>query len=304
MIATTAMRFRKYWLVLGMLLWISQTGSAATQPQRVIVYGADLTPEEEVIVFRDFPLPQGIGPSDIKSIKVTNEEEWRLLEGLVPADQIGTKSISSVYLERLTSGVGIKVETKNLTHITPRIFANALATAGISDARVYATAPQPVSGTAALTGIYKSFETLTGSSIPPGTRRIGALELVDTGYLGEKVGPEQAAILVERCKERLLSAKITTKTEALKIVDQGVKDQNLQLTSEDKSELADLLLKIASINPDLTRLQTQLRNFTQPSTETPTQTGPQSFLSRLIAFIQSLIKQLVSFVGRIGSGLR
>ena len=294
----------KRWWVIGIVIGLLVVRSAATQPQRVVTYGADLTPEEEVIVFRDFPLPQGIGPKDIKSIKVTNEEEWRLFEGLVPAEQIGTKSVSSVYLEKLEPGAGIKVETKNLTYITPHIFANTLATAGISDARVYATAPQPVSGTAALTGIYKSFETLTGSSIPSGTKRIGALELIDTGYLGEKVGPEQAAILVERCKERLLSVRITTKTEALRIVDQGVRDQNLKLTPEEKSELADLLLKIGSLNPDLTRLKTQLRNFTQRQNETQPQTAPQSFLSRLIAYIQSLIKQLVSFVGRIGSGFR
>lgn len=298
------MNSAKRWWGISIAVGLLLVSGAAAQPQRVIAYGADLTPEEEVIVFRDFPLPQGIGPKDIQSVKVTNEEEWRLFEGLVPAEQIGTKSISSVYLERLGPGAGIKVETKNLTYITPHIFANTLATAGISDARVYATAPQPVSGTAALAGIYKSFETLTGSPIPSGAKRIAALELVDTGYLGEKVGPEQAAILVERCKERLLSAKVATKSEAIRIVEQGVREQNLKLTPEEKSELADLLLKIGSLNPDLTRLRTQLRNFTQTPKETQPQTAPQSFLSRLIAYIQSLIKQLLSFVGRIGSGFR
>lgn len=45
------------------------------------------------------------------------------------------------------------------------MYKNALATAGITDAKVLISAPFPVSGTGALTGIYKAYEDMTGVSL-------------------------------------------------------------------------------------------------------------------------------------------
>jgi len=100
------------------------------QTDRIISYGSDLTPEEQRIVFHDFPLPLDLKPDQIKSLKVTNEEEWNLFQGLIPDDQIGARAVSGVYVEQLTEGEGIKIQTKNFTLVTPHIFANALATRG------------------------------------------------------------------------------------------------------------------------------------------------------------------------------
>lgn len=268
------------------------------QTNRVVSYGSDLTPEEQIVVFRDFPLPQDLQPSQIKSIKVTNEEEWSLLRGLVPDEQIGSQAISSVYVEKLTGGEGIKIQTKNLTYVTPHILANALATSGVSDANVFATAPRAVSGTAALTGIYKCFEELTHQSLSAFAKRIAAQELIETSDLGEKLGKEQSALLVERAKERIITGPTNTKPETLKIIKQVAREQNLKIADEDQARLADLLLKIKGLNLNLVKLQSQLKNFRQTEEPKPAPES-QSFLSKIIAFFQSLFKQLLSFAGRI-----
>lgn len=290
------------WLVLGGLLsLLSVSVSAAVEPaaKRVIAYGKDLTSEERIVVFREFPLPEDINPEDLKSVEVSNEEEWQMLKDLVPADQIGTKAISSAYLEQLTNGTGLQVETHNLSFVTPLMFANVLATAGVKDVMVYATAPQEVSGTAALTGIYKAIESLTGKTLDPEAKQVAAEELIQTGRLGETVGKEQAALLLGRTKEHVVKSDIDNVEAIRRIVDDTAKKQNIVLTEEERQELATLLSKIKKLNLNGETLQRQLKNF-QPSQEevsTPEESG--SWLDRLIEFFRSLFNQLFSFVGQI-----
>ena len=288
---------RKFFLYL-LLMIVAMPSLLCAQTDRIICYGNDLTPEEQRIVGRDFPLPPGLTPDRIKSLKVTNEEERQLLQGLIPDEQIGTRAVTAVYLEQLTGGAGIKVQTKNLTDITPHIFANALATAGVTDANVFATAPHPVSGTNALTGIYQCFETLTNRTLSAYAKRIAAEELIVTGNLGEKSGKEETAIFIERTKEKVITARTATKPEVLKIIQQAAGAQNLKLSDVDQDKLADLLLKIDGLNLNPGKLQAQLKNYTQVQEPKPAPVR-QSFLAKIIAFIQSLFKQLFSFVGRI-----
>jgi uncharacterized protein YpuA (DUF1002 family) len=287
---------KKYLYPLIILALLPATLSA--QPDKVVSYGADLTPEEQIVVFRDFPLPQNVKPSEIKSLKVTNEEEWNLLKGLVPDEQIGAKAISSIYVERLNPGEGIKAQTKNLTYVTAHILANAMATSGVSDAKILATAPGPVSGAAALTGVYKCFEELSNRKLSAYAKRTATQELIETADLGEKFGKEQMAILVERTKEQVITENAATKPEVIKIIQQAAREQKIEISAEDQGILADLLLRIKSLNLNITKLRTQLKNFA-PAAETKPAPSQQSFLAKIIAFIQSLFKQLFSFAGRI-----
>ncbi len=284
-------------LALGFML-AGVTAGMAEAP-RVIAYGNDLTLAERTQLANDFPIPAGVKPEEIKVVTVTNEEEWSLLRGLVPDAQIGAKALSSVYIEKLESGAGVKVDTKNITFITPRIYANALVTAGVTDAKVFATAPVGVSGTAALVGIFKSFTELTGKTLTATVQRTAAEELIATGNLGEKVGKERAAVLVERAKERVVEKPTVTKEEVTKIIEQSAKEQDIKLSQTEKEELAQLMLKVKQLNIDLGTLQKQLKNYTESSTP-PSQTEkPKSFLARIIEFFQNLFSQLTSFVGRI-----
>lgn len=292
------------WIVIGVFVAVFPlyvfgiTVEKTEGNEKIISYGKDLTPEEKILVFREFPLPETTKPAEIKSVEVTNEEEWKLFKGIIPDAEIGTKAISSIYVEKLDSGQGIQVDTKNITLITPQMFANALVTAGVKDAKIYATAPNPVSGTAALTGIYKSYESLSGKNLDDTAKQVAAKELVQTGDLGEKIGKERAALLVERSKERVVSERAVNPEQIQKIIDDSAQEQNITLTDSQKKELTDLLLKVKELNINLDQLKTQLKNFQVP-VEKETVEKPQSWIDKFISFLQSIIDQIFSFVGRI-----
>lgn len=284
-------------LAIGLALLL--TTAARAEVPRVISYGNDLSAAEKTAIAKELPIPADVKLEQIKTVTVTNEEEWSLLRGLVPDAQIGTKAVSSVYIEKLTAGAGIQVDIKNINFITPHIYANSLVTAGVSDARVYATAPAPVSGTAALVGIFKSFEELTGKKLSATAQRTAAEELIATGNLGEKIGKERAAVLVERTKERVVEQKANTKEEVSKIVEQSAKEQNLSLSDEEKGQLTDLMLKVKQLNIDINQLRGQLKNFSRDVKEELPPEAPKSLLSQLIEFFRSLFNRVFSFVGRI-----
>lgn len=291
---------KRLFLLLIPILFLG-TIFAQTQTQRIISFGKDLTSGEKQVVVKDFSLPIDVKLAEIKTLTVTNQEEWQLLKGLVSDEEIGTKAISSVFIEKRDSGTGLEIETKNLSLVTPHMIANALATAGVKDAKVVAAAPSLVSGTAALTGIYKSFEELTGTTLSPEAKRTAAEELVKTGNLGEEIGKERAATLLERTKEQIVREKTTDKAEIVKVVERSAREQSIFLTETQKQETADLLLKIKQLNIDLSNLQNQLKNFRETAAEkVPTEEKePGSLFDRIISFIRSLVDQLFSFVGRI-----
>lgn len=285
-------------VVVALFVWVSSVSAATVRESKIISYGKDLTAEERILVFREMPLPDNVKAEDIKSLEVTNEEEWKLLKGLVPDAEIGTKAISSVYVEKLDTGEGLKLETKNLTFVTPQMMANALVTAGVRDARIYATAPREVSGTAALTGIYKAVEALTGKTLSATAKQLAARELVQTGNLGERVGKEKAVVLVERSKERTIEAKNPTSKVIEEIVTDTAKEQNISLTESEKKELIELMIRVKQSKLDIEELKTQLKNFAPSEEEKEEETEPSSWFDRVIQFISSIIDRIFSFAGR------
>ncbi|MCL2828390.1 MAG: DUF1002 domain-containing protein [Oscillospiraceae bacterium] len=164
--------------------------------QRVVV-GADLSYEQRAQVYADFGLVRGVVPE----MTVTIAEERAYLQGLVPDSVIGSRSISSIYIMTTRPGSGLDITINNINWLTREIYVNALVTAGITDARVIITAPVPVSGTAALTGIYKAFEDITGEPLPEEAKRIAVEEAVITGQIADALGDsEDIAALINQLK--------------------------------------------------------------------------------------------------------
>ena len=148
-------------LLLIILFVFHMPVAALAQEGSVVSLGADLTEEQKEQMLELFQADEDDG----KRIEVTNQEERSYLEGLVSEQKIGTRAISSAYVEILEEGKGILVETHNINWVTKEMYANAMVTAGLENARVIAAAPFEVSGTAALTGIMKAFEEATGEEL-------------------------------------------------------------------------------------------------------------------------------------------
>ena len=174
-----------------------------------VTIGADLTAEQKAQIYADFGIAQG----DVPEIVVTNENERKYLEGLAPEGKIGKVALSCVYITILEQGEGLDISTKNINWCTADMYTNALVTAGITDAKVVISAPFPVSGTAALTGIYKAYEDITGQTLSELAKTVGVEELITTGNLAEYIGSAEAAEIVNELKKILDQTQTMTDDE-------------------------------------------------------------------------------------------
>ncbi|MDY0407562.1 DUF1002 domain-containing protein [Virgibacillus soli] len=110
--------------------------------EEIITLGEDLTDSQKQQILKEFDVDE----NDIDIVYVTNEEEHRYLGDFIPAAQIGSRAISSAKITIGNKGDGIVVETNNINFITEQMYVNALATAGIENAKIQITAPFSVSG--------------------------------------------------------------------------------------------------------------------------------------------------------------
>ncbi len=191
-------------LLLAVLLLAGMTVPAyAAGNQSRAVIAADLTDEQIAQVYQAF----GVSRGSVVELRVSNQEERQYLDGYVDASLIGTRSISSVYVELLPNGSGMNVTTSNITWCSPEMYMSALATVGITDARIIVAAPFEVSGTAALTGVYKAYEDMTGKKLDDLAKLISTQELSITGDLASEIGSMDSTSIVNDLKLMLDETK-------------------------------------------------------------------------------------------------
>lgn len=223
----------------------------------VVSLGANLSEEQRGQILEVF----GVEEDDVIIIEVTNQEEREYLEGKISESVIGTRAFSSAYVELLDDGEGISVETHNINWVTKEMYANAMVTAGVENARVIAASPFPVSGTAALTGIMKAFETATGEELTEEAKQAASDEMITTGELAEDIGQDEAASLVQEIKERIIKEKITDPEQIRKIIIEIAADLNINITQEHIDKLADLMERISKLDLRVENVSEQLKNI-------------------------------------------
>lgn len=262
---------------------------------RVITLGADLTGPQRTMITSEFGA--NLGETDIPVIDVTNQEERKYLEGLVPDDVIGNRAISSALVEILPAGQGIKVQARNITWVTNDMYANALATAKVRDARVLVSAPFPVSGTAALTGIFKGFESATGNSLGESNKKIANEELVKTGELGEEIGKDKAAELILLVKEKVAAEGTQDPVRIKQIIINVAGDLNITLTNRQIDDITTLMQRISGLNLEVKDLTTQLSGLRE-KVERAIGGGEQlkNWLQRILEAINRLVEQVRSLI--------
>lgn len=202
-----------------------------------------------------------VDEKDVKIIEVNNQEERQYLEGVASEAQLGKTTISSAYVELLEEGAGISVETYNISWVTKEMYANALVTAGVKNAKIIAAAPFSVSGTGALTGILKAFEQATGEKISEEQKKVANEEVVRVGELGEEVGQDKASQLVKEVKEKIIVNKIKDPEEIKKIIIEIAGDLNINLNADQIQKLNDLMEKITNLDLNTENIKEQLKDI-------------------------------------------
>lgn len=136
-----------------LLFLFAQPTYAQAGSSSYLIIGADVTKAQQMEVIADFDLSS----KELKAAKritVSNKEEHKRCDKSIPKSVTGNKTLSCAYL-KLTDKGGIKVKVRNLTYVTKDALRNALQTAGVKNCVLKVSAPAEVSGTGALTGVFK-----------------------------------------------------------------------------------------------------------------------------------------------------
>ena len=232
-------------LILALAMTFALAVPACAANESRVVIGADLTEEQIDTVYQIFGIERG----SVEELKVTNAEERRYLEGLVEESVIGKNAISCVYVQLLGEGAGLTIDTCNINWCTAEMYRNALATAGISDAKIVVAAPFEVSGTAALTGIYKAYEHITGSTLDETAKSVGTQELTITGELAQQIGSFDATKIVSGLKELLSETEKMSDEELRREIESIAGKYNVTLSDSQIRQLIDLCRSMEKLDP-------------------------------------------------------
>ncbi len=243
-------------LLVGTLLVGLNPIVAKADSYAVISMANDITDAEKTQVYQYFGLAKG----QAQEIVITNADERNALLGMVPEAQIGNKTVSSAYVNPTSSG-GIRVETQNLTWVTNSMLTNTLITLGITNADVKAYAPYAVSGTGALTGIMKAFETGSddGKEMTEEQKEVANEELVMTGQLGDSIGKEEASAVVNEVKTQVIKDSPKTDIEIGNIITNVTNNYNVELSENDKAKMISVMSKINNLDLDYKELKDTLK---------------------------------------------
>ncbi len=215
-----------------------------------VALGADLTDEQRSIVLS----LMGVTEEELKSdtvITVTNAEEHQYLDSYLDASVIGTRALSSCKVTAEPAGHGITVEAHNISYLTPSMYVNALATAGMKDASVVVAGPTQISGTAALVGAMKAYAAMTGTTISEKALDGANDELVATGELAQTIGDaEKASELIAAVKEAVISNKLKTEEDIRNAILDIARELGISLTETMIEQLIALMQKLAQLDID------------------------------------------------------
>lgn len=278
-------------LILCVLMLGGSFALADTVEGSRAVIGADLDESEIAYVYDKF----GIARGDVNELTVTNAEEREYLNGLVDESLIGTKSISCVYIEALAEGKGLDVTVDNITWCTPDMYMNAMVTAGITDANVKISAPFAVSGTAALTGIYKAYEDITGKKLDEDAKLVGTQELTVTAELAEEIGSADSAAIVNQLKLILDETENMSDEELRTEIKKIAEEYDVSLSDSQIDSLISLCrsmekLDVEALKEKVEQVQKYLRDIVETHGEV------KQFLSTVAETVTEFVNKVIDFV--------
>lgn len=257
-------------MCLSMMSGITQPNVVYADSMPIVTIGANLDETQRKSVLDFF----GVDENSVQIIEINNEMEREYLEGILPDSVIGTRTISCSYTMPTTSG-GIQVKTANLNVVTDGMLANALLTSGIENCQVVATAPFEVSGTGALTGVFKAYETSSETELSEDKKKLATEELVITGDLineianntgsdivkdenGEPLTDDEGNYIQQITEAQILALIVDIKVEIIngnlteervkEIVDKHLAEYKITLQDETYAKLVDYLSRLSSID--------------------------------------------------------
>lgn len=255
----------------------------AAEGDVIITLGENLTEQQKQQILNEMN-----APDNAQIITVSNAEEHKYLDGLIPKGQIGTRAISSSMITIGAEGSGLDVETHNITWVTEEMYTNALITAGVKDAKIYVTAPFKVSGTAALTGLMKAYEVSSDKVIPDDVKKVATEEMVKTAKLGESIGPDKAVALLTKLKEEIANNPPQTDADLRALIEKVANDLGITLTEDEINSLISLFNKMKNANIDWNQVNDQLSKAKEKLSAFLQSEEGKTFIQNLIDILKEI----------------
>lgn len=221
-----------------------------------LALGADLSDDQKNTVLS----LMGIDPANLANYNVTyvtNAQEHQYLDSYVDSSKIGSKSWSSVVIVKRKKENGLNISTNNITYCTVGMYKNALTTAGITDADIIVAGPKPISGTAALVGIFEAYEAMTGEAVQDNVVDAALNELVVTGELEASIQgltDQEVEEFIAYIKSLIAEKGLTDEKSINEAIDEACDKYGVTLSDDERQKIVDLLLKITSLGIDLSGL--------------------------------------------------
>lgn len=223
---------------------------------KVVTIGVNNSPEQRQTILNYF----GVKEDEVQIITVNNQEERAYLGNVATEEQLGTKTYSCAYVEPTAEGSGINVKTANITWVTSSMVASTLSTAGLTGANCVIAAVFPVSGTGALTGVMKAFESATGEKLDENKKELASEELITTGDLGDEIGQDKATGIVNDVKADIIKNNTHDVNQIADTINNITNNYNVKLTDAQIDKIIALMEKIAAQNYDYNEMKSTLNN--------------------------------------------
>jgi len=278
-------KLQAMFLAITMMLAVPSVSLAdAAEGDVIVTIGENLTNQQKNDILAELNVSE-----NAQIITVSNKEEHDYLGEFIPKAQIGSRAISSASITIGAQDSGLDVQTNNITWVTDEMYTNALITAGVKDAEIQITAPFSVSGTAALTGIMKAYETTTNEKIPEEIKKVANEEMVKTAQLGDSIGAENAAALMAKVKDEIAKNEPKTEADLRALIERMAQELGITLTAAELDTLVDFFNKLKEMDIDWNQVKDQL-NITKEKISTFLQSEEgQTFLEKLQNFLNSLL---------------
>ncbi len=270
---------------------IPKVNAEAIVDDTIVTLGETLSAEQ-----RDWVLERVEAPAGIEPIITTAADEEKYLGDAVPQAQRGGGMYSSARI-KLTDGTGLDIQTENVTWVTEDMYANALVTAGVTDADIYITSPIRVTGTSALTGIMKAYDQTadeTGIQLTEERKNLAQEELAVTSEIGKTVGQEDVAGLMNEIKAEIANQMPETNIEIRDIVIQVLNQNNVQLSDTQLNQLTTLFENMQQANLDWTAISDGLKGAGQDVQAFLETKEVQGFFARLFESLSNFFKSLTN----------
>ncbi|MDU3352195.1 MAG: DUF1002 domain-containing protein, partial [Clostridium sp.] len=200
---------------------------------------------------------------------------------------------------------GIQVTAKNLTEVTPLMLSNALVTSGVTNAEVKASSPFHVTGTSALSGILKGFESAKGEELSLKNKKTAQEEIETTSDLGEEIGYDEAAKVINDVKTKVIKEAPKNSEEISKIVENVTNNYTVEISDEQKEQIKALMVNINDLDIDYDNVKETLKNISNQISEALKNSGKDiqdsGFLQGLFDAIGNFFSQFFDWIKGLGN---